>query len=453
MGLLLIEQNLGVATSLAERQLVMVAGEIATETTAAAHRGRPGRAAALPRRHPRGGGVVPTVVLVGHARHEGPRVRVPARPAARARCRRPARRRGRGRAARRAGPRGCRAPHVRRSRRRRRGDGARRRGDRAAGCTRRAASTAILALGGSGGTAIATQAMRALPVGVPKLMVSTMASGDTRPYVGAVDVTMTYSVVDIAGINEVSARILANAAAAIAGMAKAGAAGSRARRQAARRRDDVRRHDAVRDARARAARGARLRGARLPRHRDGWAVAWRRSCAPASSPRVLDVTTTELADDLVGGVLSAGPGPARGGGRARAAAGRLAGRARHGQLRAARHGARALPRPPPLRAQPDRHAHAHDARGVRRARPPDRAQAERGDGPGHALRPAARRLDDRRRGAAVPRSGGRRGARPRAARGARRRPSTCASSTRTSTTPPSPAAMADRLHELAGVRV
>ena len=45
----------------------------------------------------------------------------------------------------------------------------------------------ILALGGSGGTAIATRAMRALPIGVPKLMVSTMASGDTRPYVGAVD--------------------------------------------------------------------------------------------------------------------------------------------------------------------------------------------------------------------------------------------------------------------------
>jgi uncharacterized protein (UPF0261 family) len=60
----------------------------------------------------------------------------------------------------------------------------------------------ILALGGSGGSALATQAMRALPVGVPKLMVSTMASGDTRPYVGAVDVTMMYSVVDIAGINQ-----------------------------------------------------------------------------------------------------------------------------------------------------------------------------------------------------------------------------------------------------------
>src|SRR5579884_3794470 len=82
----------------------------------------------------------------------------------------------------------------------------------------------ILGLGGSGGSALATQAMRALPVGVPKLMVSTLASGDTRPYVGAVDVTMMYSVVDIAGINRISEVILTNAAAAIAGMARAYAA-------------------------------------------------------------------------------------------------------------------------------------------------------------------------------------------------------------------------------------
>src|SRR5581483_11226815 len=64
----------------------------------------------------------------------------------------------------------------------------------------------ILALGGSGGSSIATAAMRALPVGVPKLMVSTMAAGDTRPYVGATDLAMMASVVDIAGVNSVSAR-------------------------------------------------------------------------------------------------------------------------------------------------------------------------------------------------------------------------------------------------------
>ena len=78
---------------------------------------------------------------------------------------------------------------------------------------------AIGALGGTGGTALATHAMRRLPIGVPKLMLSTVASGDTSPYVGSVDVTMTYSVVDIAGINRISVRILANAAGTLVGMA------------------------------------------------------------------------------------------------------------------------------------------------------------------------------------------------------------------------------------------
>lgn len=76
----------------------------------------------------------------------------------------------------------------------------------------------IIGLGGTAGTAIASSAMRALPVGVPKLLVSTVASGDTRPYVGTKDITMMYSVVDIAGINRLSADILTNAAGAIAGM-------------------------------------------------------------------------------------------------------------------------------------------------------------------------------------------------------------------------------------------
>lgn len=79
----------------------------------------------------------------------------------------------------------------------------------------------VLAIGGSGGTSIATRAMRALPLGVPKLMVSSMASGDVRPYVGSSDITMMYSVVDIAGINSISAPVLANAVAAITGMARA----------------------------------------------------------------------------------------------------------------------------------------------------------------------------------------------------------------------------------------
>lgn len=80
---------------------------------------------------------------------------------------------------------------------------------------------AIAGLGGSGGTSLVSHAMKILPVGIPKLIVSTVASGDTRPYVGASDITMMYSVVDIAGINRISARIIANAAGAISGMAKA----------------------------------------------------------------------------------------------------------------------------------------------------------------------------------------------------------------------------------------
>jgi len=65
---------------------------------------------------------------------------------------------------------------------------------------------------------IACTAMQALPIGTPKLMVTTVAAGDTRPYVGATDITMMYSVVDIAGINRLSRRILDNAARAIGAM-------------------------------------------------------------------------------------------------------------------------------------------------------------------------------------------------------------------------------------------
>jgi uncharacterized protein (UPF0261 family) len=78
---------------------------------------------------------------------------------------------------------------------------------------------AIGALGGTGGTALATYAMQRLPIGVPKLMVSTAASGDTQRYFGPTDVTMMYSVVDIAGLNTILKQILSNAAGALVGMA------------------------------------------------------------------------------------------------------------------------------------------------------------------------------------------------------------------------------------------
>ena len=76
----------------------------------------------------------------------------------------------------------------------------------------------LIGLGGSGNTALVTQAMRALPVGVPKLMVSTVASGNVAPYVGPSDIAMLYSVTDIAGLNRISRVVLANAAHAMAGM-------------------------------------------------------------------------------------------------------------------------------------------------------------------------------------------------------------------------------------------
>ena len=76
----------------------------------------------------------------------------------------------------------------------------------------------IISMGGGGGTVMATSAMRALPVGVPKLMVTTIASGDTSAYVGTSDITMMPSIVDIAGLNSISRTIFTNAAGAICGM-------------------------------------------------------------------------------------------------------------------------------------------------------------------------------------------------------------------------------------------
>jgi uncharacterized protein (UPF0261 family) len=162
----------------------------------------------------------------------------------------------------------------------------------------------VLGVGGSGGSSIVTTAMRALPVGVPKLMVSTLASGDTRPYVGAVDVTMMYSVVDISGINSISAQILTNAAGAVAGMVRA----------------------VVPPLEHKPLIGASMFGVTTPgvtRARErleelGYEVLVFHATGTGGQSMealveggflagVLDLTTTELADDLVGGVLSAGP--------------------------------------------------------------------------------------------------------------------------------------------------
>ena len=77
----------------------------------------------------------------------------------------------------------------------------------------------MLGLGGGGNTSMVTQAMRALPIGVPKLMVSTMASGNVAPYVGPTDIMMMHAVADVAGLNAITRKVIGNAAHAAAGMA------------------------------------------------------------------------------------------------------------------------------------------------------------------------------------------------------------------------------------------
>jgi uncharacterized protein (UPF0261 family) len=163
----------------------------------------------------------------------------------------------------------------------------------------------VLAAGGSGNTAIATRAMQALPVGAPKLMVSTMAAGNTADYVGASDVTMMASVTDVAGVNSITARILANAAAAMAGMMQAPPVDLGETKPLigatmfgvttpcvthARERLEERGYEVL-TFHATGAGGRAMEGLMESGFLQG----------------VLDITTTELCDELVGGVLSAGP--------------------------------------------------------------------------------------------------------------------------------------------------
>src|SRR4051812_24392679 len=163
----------------------------------------------------------------------------------------------------------------------------------------------VLAAGGSGGTAIATAAMRALPVGVPKLVVSTMASGDTAAYVDVSDVTLMPAVTDVAGLNSVSARVLANAAGAMAGMVLAPPVERGESRPVVAATMFGVTTPAVTTARAELER----RGYEvLVFHATGTGGRTMESLVEAGLVAgVLDLTTTELADDLVGGVLSAGP--------------------------------------------------------------------------------------------------------------------------------------------------
>ncbi|WP_375173874.1 Tm-1-like ATP-binding domain-containing protein [Pseudooceanicola sp.] len=163
----------------------------------------------------------------------------------------------------------------------------------------------ILGLGGSGGTSLIAPAMRALPLGVPKLMVSTVAAGDTSGYVGVSDMTMMFPVTDIAGLNTVSRRILANAAHAIAGMASGNEADTTAD---------------TRPALALSMFGVTTKAIQQLRARldtDFDCIVFHANGAGGKAleaigdsgmvSAIVDVTTTEVADYLMGGICSAGP--------------------------------------------------------------------------------------------------------------------------------------------------
>lgn len=163
----------------------------------------------------------------------------------------------------------------------------------------------ILGMGGTGGTSIATTAMRALPVGVPKLMVSTVGGGDVSPYAGAKDITFMPSIVDVAGFNSISRRIYTNAAGAIAGMVQMEAPAVQESKPLITASMFGNTTQCVDQARAileahgyevlvfhaTGAGGRTMEGLIT----DGYIVG------------VLDITTTELADEVCGGILSAGP--------------------------------------------------------------------------------------------------------------------------------------------------
>ena len=168
----------------------------------------------------------------------------------------------------------------------------------------------IISLGGGGGTAIATAAMRALPIGFPKLMVSTLASGQTAPYVGTTDITMMPAIVDVSGINRVSRAIFKNAAGAICGMVSAAEARRIAPTATAEKPLIV--ASMFGNTTACVTEAKRLLEA------AGYEVlvfaatgnggrAMESLIASGLVAGVLDITTTEWADELVGGVLTAGP--------------------------------------------------------------------------------------------------------------------------------------------------
>ncbi|HTZ00167.1 MAG TPA: Tm-1-like ATP-binding domain-containing protein, partial [Rhodocyclaceae bacterium] len=163
----------------------------------------------------------------------------------------------------------------------------------------------ILGMGGSGGTSIATAGMRALPVGVPKLMVSTVGGGDVSAYAGTKDITFMPSIVDVAGLNRLSLAIYTNAAGAIAGMVKqtrAAAVDEKPIVVASMFGNTTKCVDQAKAAME--SRGYEV----LVFHATGTGGKTMESLiADGYAVGSMDITTTELADEVCGGVFSAGP--------------------------------------------------------------------------------------------------------------------------------------------------
>lgn len=171
----------------------------------------------------------------------------------------------------------------------------------------------VVSLGGGGGTAIGTAAMRALPIGFPKLMMSTLASGNTAPYVGVKDIVMFPSVVDIAGLNRISRNLMARAAGAICGMVEAASPAAEDR--------------PIVVASQFGNTTPCIEVAKAEIEKGGFEVVVFAATGVGGRTMesliesgmvtgVLDVTTTEWADEWVGGVLTAGPHRLEAAGRA-----------------------------------------------------------------------------------------------------------------------------------------
>ena len=163
----------------------------------------------------------------------------------------------------------------------------------------------VISLGGGGGTAIATAGMRALPIGFPKLMVSTLASGHTAQYVGVKDIVMMPSIVDVAGLNRISRQILTRAAGAICGMVEALVPAAATDKPVIVASQFGNTTDCVTRARQLLEQaGYEV----LVFHATGTGGRTMESLIEAGLVTgVLDITTTEWADELVGGILGAGP--------------------------------------------------------------------------------------------------------------------------------------------------